>query len=173
MFQKALLPQRKMIEIIANSTLFTLIATKSAHNVLVKGTTGNKTTKIQKISQHIIQKEANNSGKRQHRCCFTQFKDVEHYRNLSYRWRLCISKVEICCWPVLHRPALHLFCKLLSILLWWCVCVSCCSVTCYTRTLSKRNSKHFAVCNNLDALERSYFRGFVFSFKMTLHFIDT
>lgn len=63
MFQNALLAQQKMIETAANLTFFTLIATKSAHNVLLKGTTGNKTTKVWKISQCIIQKEAKNCEK--------------------------------------------------------------------------------------------------------------
>lgn len=44
-FQKALLPKQKMIDAVGNSTFFTLIATKTIHNVLVKVTTGSKTKK--------------------------------------------------------------------------------------------------------------------------------
>jgi len=45
-FQKALLPQQKMIDTVGKSTVFALIATKSVHNVLVKVTTGSKPKKI-------------------------------------------------------------------------------------------------------------------------------
>lgn len=44
-FQKALLPQQKMIDAVGNSAFFSLIVTKNVHNVLVKVTAGSKTKK--------------------------------------------------------------------------------------------------------------------------------
>lgn len=52
-FQKASLPQQKMIDTVGNLTFFALIATENVHNVLVKVTTGSKTKKIHKINQYI------------------------------------------------------------------------------------------------------------------------